>query len=579
MKVLYIDLSNYDYYVEERKELFDKYLGGAGVGIKLLAEACPENASPLGEENVIIFAVGPLTGKFPLASKTVALFKSPHTGNLGESHAGGRSAIAIASAGYGAIVIKGKSDIPIYLVINEDGVKFRDASSLWGMASTYTVGRVIREAEKGSGIRSIMRIGKAGEKLVSYASVITETYRHFGRLGLGAVFGSKNLKAIQISGRKSVKIENKKKFNEVYKEIYDLAVSSQKMKKYHDLGTVANVMPLNKIKSLPTRNLLSSSFEDAEKISGEALAENFLSRRLACAHCPTGCIHLAAIRVPYENEPYFYKTTYISYDYELVYSLGSMLGIASPEGMLRLIEEIEILGLDAISTGVTLAWATEALEKKIISEKETLLRLKFGDWQTYIKAVQLIVEQRNEFYKALARGCAFASKKYGGKDIALAFAGNEMAGYHTGPAIYINFLTGARHSHLDSAGYSVDQKVKETSPEKIAELLFKEEAWRQVLSSLVVCFFARGIYSEKIVVKALNSIGIQKGVEEIKKLGENILREKYKFKLREGFKFEELELPKRIFETPSQLEIKPEVIKKGVEEYKKIVLNEHQRKT
>ncbi|RLG58263.1 MAG: aldehyde:ferredoxin oxidoreductase, partial [Candidatus Hydrothermarchaeota archaeon] len=241
MKVLYIDLSNYDYYVEERKELFDKYLGGVGVGIKLLTEACPENASPLGEENVIVFAVGPLTGKFPLASKTVALFKSPHTGNLGESHAGGRSAIAIASAGYGVIVIKGKSDIPIYLVIDEDGVKFRDASSLWGMASTYTVGRVIREAEKGSGIRSIMRIGKAGEKLVSYASVITETYRHFGRLGLGAVFGSKNLKAIQISGRKSVKTENKKKFNEIYKEIYDLAVSSQKMKKYHDLGTVANV--------------------------------------------------------------------------------------------------------------------------------------------------------------------------------------------------------------------------------------------------------------------------------------------------------------------------------------------------
>ena len=236
-----------------------------------------------------------------------------------------------------------------------------------------------------------------------------------------------------------------------------------------------------------------------------------------------------------------------------------------------MIEEIEILGLDAISTGVTLAWATEALEKKIISEKETLLRLKFGDWQTYIKAVQLIVEQKNEFYKALARGCAFASKKYGGNDITLAFAGNEMAGYHTGPATYINFLTGARHSHLDSAGYSVDQKVKETSPEKIAELLFKEESWRQVLSSLVVCFFARGIYSEEIVVKALNSIGIQKGVEEIKKLGEDILREKHKFKLREGFKFEELELPKRIFETPSQLEIKPEAIKKGVEYYKKLL--------
>lgn len=567
-RVLYVDLSNYDYKVDEREDLFEKYLGGAGVGIKLLQEECPKGSSPLSEENVIVFAVGPLTAKFPLASKTVALFKSPLTNNLGESHAGGRSAIAIASAGYGAIVIKGKSIAPVYLVINEGGVRFRDASSLWGMRSTYTVGRLIREKERGGGIRTIMRIGRAGEGLVSYASVITETYRHFGRLGLGAVFGSKKLKAIQISGKRSIKI-NKKKFNEVYKEIYELAVASPKMKKYHDLGTAANVIPLNELKALPTKNLQASSFDKAEEISGEALEKKFLGRRLACAHCPTGCIHLAAIRILYEKEPYFYKTTYISYDYEPIFSLGSMLGIPHPEGMLRLMEEIEILGLDAMSTGVTLAWATEALDKGIVSEKETIVELKFGDWESYIKAARLIVQQPNEFYQALAKGCDFASRKFGGRDFALTFAGNEMAGYHAGPASYVNFLTGARHSHLDSGGYGFDQKVRDVSPEKIASSLFSEEAWRQILSSLVVCFFAREIYTEEIVLKALNSLGIQK--ENLKKLGEEILKEKYKFKFREGFSFESLDIPRRILETPSLREIKEETIKEAVQHYKKLL--------
>jgi aldehyde:ferredoxin oxidoreductase len=566
-RVLYIDLGNYDYWVKERGDLFREYLGGVGVGIKLLQEECPKDSSPLGKENAIIFAVGPLTAKFPLASKTVALFKSPLTNNLGESHAGGRSATAIASAGYGAIVIKGRSMAPVYLVIDEEGVRFRDASSLWGMRSTYTVGRLIREKERGRGIRTIMRIGRAGERLVSYASVITETYRHFGRLGLGAVFGSKKLKAIQISGKRSIKIN--RKFNRVYREIYELAVASPKMKKYHDLGTAANVMPLNELGALPTKNLQASSFDKAEEISGEALEKKFLGRRLACSHCPTGCIHLAAIRIPYEKEPYFYKTTYISYDYEPIFSLGSMLGISHPGGMLKLMEEIEILGLDAMSTGVTLAWATEALDKGIVSEKEAMVKLKFGSWESCIKAARLIVQQPNEFYKALAKGCDYTSRKFGGREFALTFAGNEMAGYHTGPASYVNFLTGARHSHLDSGGYGFDQKAGDASPEKIASSLFREEAWRQILSSLVVCFFAREIYTAKIVLKALDSLGIRD--KNLKKLGEEILREKYRFKFREGFSFEKLAIPRRVFETPSPREIREDAIEEAVQHYKKLL--------
>src|SRR5512137_2763584 len=143
-RVLYVDLERRRSWVQERPELFDQNLGGTGVGLKLLQEECPPGIDPLSPQNPIIFAVGPLVGLFPLASKTVAMFKSPHTGNLGESHAGGRSAIAIRMAGYGAIVIRGASTSPVYLVIDGDHVHLRDASALWGMRSAYTIGSVLR---------------------------------------------------------------------------------------------------------------------------------------------------------------------------------------------------------------------------------------------------------------------------------------------------------------------------------------------------------------------------------------------------------------------------------------------------
>jgi len=363
------------------------------VAIQLLLEHCPSGINPLSPENPIIFSVGPLVGYFPLASKTVAMFKSPHTGNLGESHCGGRSAVAIRMAGYGAIVITGASDIPIYLAIEGDKVYFRDASTLWGMRNIFTVGRIIRENETGAGLRTIMRIGRAGEKLVFYACVTTETYRHFGRLGLGAVFGSKMLKGIVISCKRSLPLIEKKAYLKVYDDNYRAAVTTPVMKKYHDRGTAENILPLNELGGLPTRNLKSARFEAAENISGENFAEQYLGRRLACSHCPVACIHIAALREPYEDEPYFYKTSMISYDYEPIYARGSMLGLADPQNFLKLMDQVEIFGLDVMSTGVILAWATEAMEKGIISESDTGgVRLSWGDHQAYAQAIRLIVE-------------------------------------------------------------------------------------------------------------------------------------------------------------------------------------------
>lgn len=554
--VLYVDMSRNRFRVEKRPELFERHLGGAGVGIDLLHECCPPGIDPYSPEAPIILTVGPLVGLYPLASKTVAMFKSPLTGNLGESHAGGRSAVAIREAGFGAIVIQGAASLPTYLVVEGGQVHFRDATTLWGMRHGNTAARVIRENETGAGLRTIMRIGRAGENLVSYACVKTETYRTFGRLGLGAVFGSKKLKALVVAGKSSLPIADRRGYRRAYDGIYQAAIKSPVMKKYHDLGTASNILPLNAIAGLPTRNLQAGYMAGAEHLSGEALAEGYLGRRLACAHCPVGCIHIAALREPYMDEPYFYKTTMISYDYEPIYSLGTMLGIDDAVGFLRLFDVVESWGLDAMSAGVALAWATEALERGIITTRETAgLHLTWGDAATYILASRALVEQPNDFYRALARGVDFASSRYGGQEFALAFGGNEMSGYHTGPGAHLGWLLGLRHSHLDNAGYSIDQKpAKEPlAPEELVDALMQEEQWRQILSSLVVCFFARGIYTPDVVLETLRTAGFDLTADGLNSIGLDIYRRKYDFKVREGFDFGTLRVPERVFETPSPL--------------------------
>jgi aldehyde:ferredoxin oxidoreductase len=572
-RILNVDLTKRRSWIAERPELFDRYLGGTGAAIKLLTEECPQGASPLGPENPIIFAVGQLNAVFPTVSKTVAMFKSPLTGNLGESHAGGRSAISIRMAGYGAIIIKGVSESPVYLVIDSEGATFRDASGFWGIESSYTVGRTIREREGGAGVRSIMRIGRAGEKLVSYACLVTETYRHFGRLGLGAVFGSKKLKALVVSGKRSFEFKDKRLFRDTYNELFKALMTLPLMKKYHELGTPMSIEPLNTLGALPTRNLASTRFEDANKISGEAFAVNYLGRRVACAHCPVSCIHIAALREPYEGEPYFYKTRMISYDYELIYALGSMLGVGSPENVLRLIDEVETLGLDAMSAGVALAWTTEMLKQKMISEQETMLNLSWGDTKSYLEAIRLITSQPNDFYSALAKGLDFASSRYGGGEFALAFGGNEMPGYFTGPAAPLGYAISSRHSHLDNAGYSLDEKLikmgKTATPATIAQELLNEEIWRQILSSLVVCYFARGVYSPDMVAKALRSVGYDLTSNDFNEIGAEILKAKYAFKVREGFDLNKVRFPHRIYEIPApQGLINEGFVDEAVKEYK-----------
>ena len=551
-KVLYIDLTRQESWVEERQELFESWMGGTGVGIRLLQEQCPPGTDPLSPESPIILSIGPLNGVFPVATKTAATFKSPLTGNLGESYAGGRLSLALRFAGHEAVVIKGRAERPSYISINDQEIRIKDATSIWGV-DAQTTGIIMRDREPGVGRRSIIRIGPAGEAGVRFACVMVDTYRHFGRLGLGAVFGSKNLKALAVSGTEHVDVPDIKRYKAVYNRLYRAAVHTEVMEKYHDIGTSVNISVLNWLRGLPTKNFLLSSFPEGENIAGEVFAEKHLLRRFSCAGCPIGCVHIAALKTAF-SEHHEFEVRRVSYDYEPIYSLGSNLGVKTAEGILQLIDACERLGLDVMSAGVVLSWATEALEKKLITEKETTgVPLQWDGVDGYAKALNLMVRAPNEFYASLGRGAEYAAKKYGGLEYAMTLGGNEVSGYHTGPASIVGQLVGVRHSHLDNAGYGIDQKAlkKPMDLETMVEEIIKEDNSRGVFNSLVACLFARGVYSEENIIDSLEAVGIVKSKDDLQDLGHRIFQEKYKFKVQEGFDLSAARVPRRFYVTVS----------------------------
>jgi len=367
-------------------------------------------------------------------------------------------------------------------------------------------------------------------------------------------------------------VPDPRRYRRIYNRLFKTVVQTDAMEKYHDIGTPININVLNQLKGLPTRNFQDSSFEGAEKISGEVLADNYLFRRVSCAHCPIGCIHIGMLKTSFSREHEF-EIRKISYDFELLYALGSNLGVSSAEGVLELIEACERQGLDAISTGVVLAWATEALDQGLVTLQETLgVSLRWNDVPSYLKAIENIIRMENEFYAALAQGVVFASERYGGGEFAMALGKNEVPGYHTGPASVVGLTVGVRHSHLDNAGYSIDQRAlkKSLTPEEMVDAIIREDDSRGVYNSLVGCLFARGVYTPKNILEALGSVGIEKTEGELEELGRRIFDEKYRFKRREGFDLAEARIPRRFYETVSAVGmIDPETIEEMMRIYRK----------
>lgn len=551
-RILYVDLTERKTEVKRRREVFARYLGGAGVASKLLLEECPPRSHAFSPEAPIIFATGPLVGIFPCMSKTVAMFKSPLTGNLGESHAGGNLSTALRFSGYGAIVVRGASDTPVSLEIRSESSQIEDASSIWGLSPSQIAEQAGRPHLQG--IESVVTIGRAGENLVHYGAAVVDRYHHFGRLGLGATMGSKKLKAIYVRSMDNGHVTNSTELKSVYEETRRRVEESSLMGRYRDLGTLANVLELNELRCLPSKNFSKPAFEEAEGISGERFAEQILERKTSCASCPIACVHLGNLRRPSagERDQKEHPSKLVPYNYEPVFALGSNLNVSDAKGVLSLIAACEDNGLDAIMTGACLAWATEAYESCLITSDETGgLRPRWGDVATYLEMIENLANVRNPFYVALARGVDSAAEEYGGKEFAISLGKNSPAGYFTGYGALVGTLVGSRHSHLSNEGYEIDQVAMtgKVSPERIVEFLVEEEDWLNVLNSLVACYFSRNVYEKELVVKALSAIGIEQTKEQLMMLGKEIFHNLYTFKIREGFDLKKEQIPKRLLET------------------------------
>ena len=552
--ILFVDLTNSTSRVERDEALFERFMGGTAAATELLFRHGHPQGDPFAPEAPIIFAIGPFNSLYPVATKTVALFKSPLSGELGESHAGGRLSMSLRDASIDAMVITGCASRPTYIVIDNHKVTFKSARTFWGSSATSSE-RIIRDAETVNGRKiSILRVGPAGERCSPIGCVVVDGSRHFGRTGLGGVMGSKRLKAIVISGSGNWSFEKSemKAYREVYDALYDRVVRSKDMKKYHDVGTAINILSLSMLKGLPTRNFSQGSFENAEAVSGETFAKEHLAQHTACSHCQCGCIHLATLREEFAT--WHYVTAKVSYDYELIYALGTALAISSPQDILRLILEVERQGWDAISMGITLAWATEAYMSGAVTDKETAgLALAYGDVGCYLEMMRRCAAGEGEFFRNLELGCAKCSEKWGGKDFAIHYGGVEPAGYMTGENFVVSSLMGVRHSHLDDTGYGIDQKILNT-PQSVEEQVsqqVQEAQWRMILNSLTICLFARGVYDREIVLKGLTALSLDWTPEKIDELGRTALRRKNEWRKLCGFDSDNLKVPLKMLRVPS----------------------------
>jgi aldehyde:ferredoxin oxidoreductase len=556
MRILQVDLTSGETRVEDRADLFVETLGGTGVAMRLLGERVRADLAPLDPSQPVIFAIGPLTTIFPVVTKAVATFRSPLTGEYGESHAGGQFASALRYAGYDVLIITGAAKRLVYLVIDGERVEIRAADAMAGM-NVIETGRVIRDQIEGSGHRSILRIGPAGEAWpgrvgIGYANVNVDTFRHFGRLGLGAVFGSKNLKAIAVIGQQHIDLpKDSRAYQKMYAEVYDRVLHTDAMKKYHELGTPANVLPLNELGALPTYNVRQGYFGEADEISGEAFAEEELITKRACAGCQIGCIHIALYRRPFALG-WEYESTLVAYDHELIYAVGSLLGVGDRSDVLRLIEEIDKAGMDTISCGTALAWATEAMERGAVkAEQFGGIDLRWGDAERYAQAIVAIVRGDSELAHWLGLGEVAAARHFGGQDTLAAVGGQGIAGYWTGYGHVMGHLLGARHSHLDNAGYGIDQKLEPYTDEAIIDRIIADEAERIVQTSIAICLFARGVYDLETISRALGSVGIDYSPAALHALGERLYWERVRLRERLGFQYRAEDVPKRFYETPT----------------------------
>lgn len=561
-RILKVDLSTGQREIQSRGESFYRtYFGGRAFIAHELLTCTESGVDPFGPDNLLVFAPGVITGA-PIGGcgRNSVGAKSPLTGCYGDAEVGGYWGAELKKAGYDAIVISGKSDSQVYLYIRDDRVELRDAGKLSGK-KTAQVEELIKEETGRRSVR-ICQCGPAGEKLVRIACVINDLHHFAGRCGLGAVMGSKNLRAIAVSGSGKVTGKNPEALSRVSDWLRKNHGSLSGV--LHEIGTISTLHPLNICGGLPTRNFREGCFEGAEKIDGEAMRERLLVSTGTCFACPIRCK-----RVVEASRPWKVNRIYGGPEYETAAAFGSNCGVDDLVAVSKAGELCNAYGLDTISTGGVIAFAMECYEKGIIDDQVTGgLQLRFGNAGPMVKLVGMIA-RREGIGDLLAEGVRRASQAWGSdaEKIALEVKGQEVPmhepRYKHGMGLgYALSPTGADHCHnIHDSLYSREgrhlKKLRALGilePLDVTDLgaakvrLYKyESTFRNFLNCAVLCYFLP--YDHNQIVDIVNGVtGWNTSLWELMKVGERAVNLTRVYNVREGLDAKDDYLPARFFE-------------------------------
>ncbi|MFO7991130.1 MAG: aldehyde ferredoxin oxidoreductase N-terminal domain-containing protein [Thermoplasmata archaeon] len=391
-KILEVDLTSKEHKITEL-DMNDArlFLGGKGLGAKMLWDRTEKGTDPLGPKNPLMFITGPLTGlRIPTSGRYCVVSKSPLTGLYNDSHCGGHFGPELKKAGYDALVITGRSKEPVYIHVEDDEVSIEDAGDLWGK-ETFETTDALREKYDDDKLR-VAAIGPAGEKLVKIAMINIDTHEQkerggqAGRGGTGAVMGSKKLKAVCVKGTGEVGQADPEGFKKASKKAFKITREDDFIPTRRKYGTPVWINPMNEYGILPTKNFQHAVFEHAENISGETMKEEIVERDVSCYSCPILCGKHSEVK-----EGKYKGTKLEGPEYELLVLLGSSCGMGDLGAVSKASLMVDQLGLDGISTGNTIGWAMECFEKGILTKEEfDGLEPKFGEDEPYLKLIEKI---------------------------------------------------------------------------------------------------------------------------------------------------------------------------------------------
>ena len=505
-------------------------------------------------DNPLVLAVGPIAGTmFPTAGNGHAFIsKSPATHGVGEAVSHGTFGAEMKRAGYDAVILTGKAEKPVYLWVDDDSVQLLDAEQIWGKSPSETEDAI--KAEIGDYYVRVASIGSAGEKLSKIASIINEKTRAAGRTGLGAVMGSKNLKAIAVRGTRDIVVAKPEEFIEMVKEFHE-RMKGPAAQKYRTLGTAENILIQNTLFCMPTRNYNNAHFENAEKVSGEHLNERYIAKIIACNSCAMRCEHEAVVH----EGPY--KGTMARMEYDNIWALGPNCGVDRLDAIIKAAEICNYYGLDAQSTGVTVSFAMDCHENGILTHEDLGgIDAHFGNADALIQLIEKI-GKREGIGDVLADGVKVAAEKIGkGSDkLAQNIKGLEVTGYDlrclktTALGFAVSFR-GADHNRSGAYTFDMTGKVNRLKAEKGRGKLVKDsEDVYTLLDSLIVCKNAKGtLYKELADMAKLYTLvtGYEMTPEELSLAGQRINTLARLINVREGFSRKDDTLPWKVMNQP-----------------------------